>query len=112
MNEIDGLHAPKTTPGGEHAFHLYQIRMDEAAFSCTRDQFIKALEAEGVNCGVHYPKPLHFQPAFSQYATQKYPISERLARELFCVAVHPSLTDADIADLGEALRKVAEAYRK
>lgn len=112
VTEIDGLHAPKTTPGGEHAFHLYQIRMDETAFSCSRDEFIKALEAEGVNCGVHYPKPLHFQPAFAQYATQKYPISERLARELFCVAVHPSLTDADIADLGEALRKVADAYRK
>ncbi len=112
VNEIDGLHAPKTTPGGEHAFHLYQIRMDRGVFSCTRDEFIKALEAEGVNCGVHYPKPLHFQPAFKQYAGEKLPISERLAEELFCVAVHPALTDGDIADLGEALRKVADAYRR
>lgn len=112
VNEIDGLHAPKTTPGGEHAFHLYQIRMDRGAFSCTRDGFIRALEAEGVNCGVHYPKPLHFQPAFKQYAGMKLPVSERLAEELFCVAVHPALTDGDIADLGEALCKVADAYRR
>lgn len=112
VGAIDGLTPPRTTPGGEHAFHLYQIRMDERTFSCTRDEFIKALEAEGVNCGVHYPKPLHFQPAFRQYASEKLPVSERLARELFCVAVHPTLSDNDIADLGEALRKVADAYRR
>ncbi|MGP1309882.1 MAG: DegT/DnrJ/EryC1/StrS family aminotransferase [Phycisphaerales bacterium] len=112
VDDIDGLHAPRTTPGGEHAYHLYQIRVDTDAFSCSRDEFIKALEAEGVNCGVHYPKPLHFQPAFAKYAGEKLPISERLARELFCVAVHPSLNDTDIADLGEALRKVADAYRR
>ena len=110
--EIDGLHAPKTTPGGEHAYHLYQIRMDENAFACTRDEFIRALEGEGVNCGVHYPKPLHFQPAFRKYPGATLPVSERLARELFCVAVHPSLTDGDIADMGEALRKVADAMRR
>lgn len=112
VEEIEGLAAPKTTPGGEHAFHLYQIRMDERAFTCSRDEFIKALEAEGVNCGVHYPKPLHFQPAFRKYANEQLPISERLARELFCVAVHPALKDSDIADLGEALRKVADAYKR
>jgi dTDP-4-amino-4,6-dideoxygalactose transaminase len=112
VNEIDGLHAPKTTPGGEHAFHLYQIRMDTDAFTCSRDEFIQALEAEGVNCGVHYPKPLHHQPALAKYASESLPISERLARELFCVAVHPSLTPNDIADIGEALRKAASAYRR
>lgn len=111
IGAIDGLLAPVVTRNGEHAYHLYPVRMDLKAFVCDRDSFIAALRAEGVQCAVHYPKPVHRQPVFAEYANDELPVCDELARSLFCVPVHPKLTDAQIGLIGEALAKVADAYR-
>lgn len=114
---IDGLHAPLATPaasrlaGAEHVYHLYAVRMDLEKFACTRDEFCKALEAEGVQTAVHYPRSLTRQPAFAKWATNHPPVAERLSQTLFCIPVHQNLSDADVKNIGEALAKVAGAYR-
>ncbi len=112
VNAIDGLEAPKVTPGAEHAYHLYTVRLDTDRFTCTRDEFIAALQAEGVQCAVHYPRPLTRQPAFAPFVKDHPAVAERLSQTVFCIPVHPALTERDIADVGEALRKVADAFRK
>ncbi len=109
---IDGLKAPKVTPGAEHAYHLYTVRMDADRFACSRDEFIAALQAEGVQCAVHYPRSLTRQPAFKDFVTGHLPGADKLAATVFCIPVHPALTERDIADTGEALAKVADAYRR
>ncbi len=111
VSGIEGLVAPRTTPGGEHVFHLYAIRLDLDRFSCTRDEFIDALRAEGVACAVHYPRSLTRQPAFEAYVTEHLPVSDHLARALFCVPVHHALEGGQLDFVGAALAKVADAYR-
>lgn len=108
---IDGLHAPRTIEGDEHAYHLYAIRMDPDAFTVSRDEFIKALNAEGVGTAVHYPKPLHDQPCFAKFITEPLPVSAKLATTLFCVPIHPDVTDEQASMIAQALTKVATAYR-
>ena len=112
MNDIAGLNAPQTIEGDEHAYHLYAIRMDLNAFTCDRDTFIKALNAEGVGTAVHYPKPLHDQPCFAEFITEPLPVSAELATTLFCVPIHPDVTDDQATMIALALAKVATAYRK
>jgi len=111
INEIEGLHAPAPTPGAEHVYHLYVVRMDPEAFMCPRDAFIEALRAEGVQTAVHYPKPVTRQPVFAGAAPDPLPICDRLAATLFCVPVHPALSDEQVRLIGEALAKVASAKR-
>ena len=107
---IEGLYAPHAIDGDEHAYHLYVIRMDLDAFTCDRDAFTTALNAEGVATAVHYPKPLHDQPCFARFVTEPLPVSTRLATTLLCVPVHPDLSDEQANLIGEALVKVARAF--
>lgn len=111
--EIDGLHAPTPTAGAEHVYHLYPVRMDAGAFTCSRDEFCAALKAEGVPTALHYPRPLTRQPLFGPMVDDPaaFAISDRLAASLFCVPIHPALTEQELSVVADAIRKVAAAYR-
>ena len=111
ISKIPGLTAPKTTPGGEAVFHLYVIKMDTSKFSCTRDEFCKALGAEGVPTAVHYPRPLPKQPALSKWDKQDCPVSDKLSTQVIALPMHHDLSDEHFRILEAALTKVAGAYR-
>jgi perosamine synthetase len=112
---IDGLLAPATTPGGQAVYHLYVARLDLTKFTCTRDEFCAALKAEGVPTAVHYPRPLTRQPAFAAYSGPKVeqanPVAEQLSHCVFALPMHHDLSDEHFRIAGEALAKVAAAYR-
>ena len=112
VSAIPGLHPPSVTDSAEHAYHLYVVRMDLDAFLCDRDAFLDALRAEGVQCAVHYPRPVHRQPVFSHLGAASFPVADQLAKSLFCVPVHPGIGKDDVARVGEALSKVAGAYAR
>lgn len=112
ISSIDGLEAPKTTPGGEAVFHLYVVKMDPSRFTCTRDEFCDALKAEGVPTAVHYPRSLPNQPALSKFNRNDTPVAERLTKMVFALPMHHDLSDDHFRIVGEALNKVAGAYRR
>lgn len=60
----------------EHAWHLYVVRSKE------RDVFMKEMAAQNVECGIHYPIPIHHQEAYSEYKHLSFPIAESQAGEL------------------------------
>lgn len=111
LNSIPGLIAPKTTPGGESVFHLYVAKLDLSKFTCTRDEFCKALGAEGVPTAVHYPRALPKQPALSKWDKKDCPVSDKLSTQVFALPMHHDLSDEHFRILAEALKKVAAAYR-
>ncbi len=59
-----------------HAWHLYVVRSKE------RENFMQQMANEGIECGIHYPIPIHHQGAYSEYRTMSFPIAERQAIEL------------------------------
>ena len=111
---IPGIEPLAITPGAVSAYHLYTVRMDHAALSCTRDQFCKDLMALGVPTAVHYPRTLPQQPAFkAQIVGQPaWPVAERLAQTVFCLPMHSFLTDGHFATIESALRAVARRYAR
>jgi len=115
LNGIDGLLPPMTTAKGEAVYHLYVARLDLSKFTCTRDEFCAALKAEGVPTAVHYPRPLTRQPAFATFAGKKVeaanPVAEKLSTQVFALPMHHDLSDEHFRIVGEALAKVAGAYR-
>lgn len=113
---IPGLFAPKMTLHAEGVYHLYPVRMDESRFRASgeglvRDEFCAALNAEGIATAIHYPRPLTRQPAFERMVKDQPVVAERLARTLFCVPIHHNLTEQNLRQIGDGLRKVAEALR-
>jgi len=114
---IDGLHAPKTVAKGSHVYHQYAVRVDPDVFVTPddgrpiRDWIVEALRAEGVASALHYPRALTRQPVFDHDGIRRPPVAESLAEKLFCIPVHHHLTTEQIAIIGEALAKVAAAFR-
>ncbi len=100
------------TPGAVSAYHLYTVRIEEGRFNGTRDDFGKALMAEGVPNAVHYPKCLTNQPAFKQFAKDHPPVSGKLAREVLSLPMNHVLSDEHVRVVQEAVVKVAGGLKK
>ncbi len=79
-------------PEGTHVFHLYQI------FSKDRDGLLGTLKAKGIEAKVHYPIPLHLQPAARELGYRKgdFPKTERVSYESVTLPCHQYLSEAQI----------------
>ena len=100
---LEGVVVPPTAPGAVHVYHQYTIRVSE-----DRDRFRTALaEEHGVGSGVYYPIPNHRLPSFRRELD--LPETERAAREVISLPVHPSLTQADLEQIVHAVNTVAQA---
>lgn len=110
--DVAGLKAPGRTKGADGVWHLYTVQMDPAKFTCTRDEFCKALGAEGVPTATHYPRSVTRQPAFKDVVRDHPPVADGLASRVFCLPMHHNLTDEHFRVVGEAVGKVARAFRK
>ena len=65
LSQIPGIH-PLRVPSyvTRHSFHIYVLRFDEAEFGISRQDFVAALESEGIPCSTGYAHPLYRNPMF------------------------------------------------
>jgi dTDP-4-amino-4,6-dideoxygalactose transaminase len=68
---------------------MYVIRIQQ------RDELMAYLKQQGIECGIHYPIPLHLQPAYASFGFRKgqFPVSEQLALEIVSIPMYPELTE-------------------
>ncbi|MFJ9522633.1 DegT/DnrJ/EryC1/StrS family aminotransferase [Kitasatospora sp. NPDC101801] len=99
---LPGLTLPVTLPGNEHVWHLYAVRVPRG-----RDEVLGALHAAGIGAGIHYPVPVHLQPAFQYlgHPEGSFPVTERAAREILTLPLHPHLTEDQQTFIAETLAK-------
>ena len=50
------------------------------------------LDGKGIDTAIHYPLPVHLQPAFSGYGFSSYPVSEHLSKHVISLPMHPLLS--------------------
>lgn len=103
---LEGVVVPPVAEGAVHVYHQYTIRVPE-----DRDGFVKALKEEhGVGSGVYYPIPNHRLPSLARYAPGlDLPETERAAREVVSLPVHPSLSQGDLERIVTAVNSIAGA---
>ena len=91
---------PVERPGTRHVYHVYVVRLAQ------RDAWRARLGEAGVQTGVHYPIPVHLQPAYRDlgHAAGDFPVSERAAGEVLSLPIFPELTDQQIATVAALLR--------
>lgn len=71
-----------------------------------RDKVIEKLKAKSIPTAIYYPKPLHLQDAFADlgYKEGDFPVSEKIAREIFSIPMHPYLTAGDQEKITGAIK--------
>jgi dTDP-4-amino-4,6-dideoxygalactose transaminase len=90
---------PVHQPTVEHVWHLYVIRVRE------RDALQTFLGERGIETGIHYPVPIHLQPAFRHlgYARGDFPVAERMADEALSLPMFAELQDYQIHSVVAAI---------
>jgi dTDP-4-amino-4,6-dideoxygalactose transaminase len=89
---------PKDDPQDESVYHLFVVRVPK------RDEFRTHLEARGIGTAIHYPVPVHLQPAFRElgYSVGDFPVTERLTSQIVSLPMHPFLAQADVQSVAAA----------
>lgn len=86
-----------------HVYHLFAIR------SASRDALREHLRQRGVETLVHYPVPLHRQPAFEQQPVGTYPAAEAVAREQVSLPLYPAMPAAHVDAVAVAVHQFGQA---
>ena len=102
LDELE-VDVPKVRPGTNHAFHLYALQCQN------RDDMLTHLKTEGIRAGVHYPVPVHLQPAYAHQTT--LPRTEQAALETLSLPMYPELTTGDIERIAAAVRSFSKAHK-
>jgi dTDP-4-amino-4,6-dideoxygalactose transaminase len=110
------LRLPVEKPWGTHAYHLYTVRLSPGdarpsdarpGAASLRDRVRATLLEQGIETGIHYPIPLHLQPAYAWMGLREgaFPEAERAAREVLSLPIHPEMTDDQVDRVCAALAK-------
>jgi len=87
---------------GTHVYHQFTIRAER------RDAIREALAKESIASSVFYPMPLHQQPAYAALAKGvSLPVSEKVAKTVLSLPIHPLLDEASIDRIAACVRKAA-----
>ena len=102
---VEEVVTPFEAAYARHVYHIYAIRVQE------RDQVMWLLKEKGIQCGVHYPVPIHLQKAYQSlgYTNGAFPIAEQIAKEFISLPMFPELTKAQVEMVALCVREAAAA---
>jgi dTDP-4-amino-4,6-dideoxygalactose transaminase len=85
-------------------YHLFVVRLQE------RDALLEYLKDRGISTGIHYPIPLHLQPACRHlgYKEGDFPTTEECARQVLSLPMYPELTQAQMQEVVRAIKEFPE----
>ena len=98
--EGSGVVSPApAAPDSDHVYHLFVVRCAH------RDALRDHLDSRGIASAIHYPTPIHLQPAYAELGLGRgdLPVAERLASENCSLPIFPAIEDAQIAEIVAAV---------
>ncbi len=83
---------PTVREGASHIFYVYVVQVRE------RDQLRQYLSEQGIGSGIHYPTPIHLQPACQHYGYTRgmLPITEAVCERIISLPMYPELTSEQL----------------
>jgi len=107
MNELVKLPIiiPLVFPEHKHVFHLFVVRVSQ------RQKFLEFMSASGIDIIIHYPLPIHLQPAyeFLNYKRGDFPVTEKVSEEILSLPIYPELEEKEISYI---IAKIINYFRK
>ncbi len=98
------VQTPVEMPWARHVYHVYTIRTED------RDGLHAALGSDGIQTGIHYPIPVHLQPAYADlgYGPGAFPNAEKAAAEVLSLPLYPELSTRAIEDVVGSLKRALD----
>jgi dTDP-4-amino-4,6-dideoxygalactose transaminase len=98
---LEEVITPDEASYARHVYHVYALRVQD------RDEVLFTLKEKGIQCGVHYPVPVHLQRAYRDlgYVSGDFPVSEQTALEYISLPMFPELTKEQISMVTLAVRE-------
>lgn len=102
LSEIPGVVPPAfdhSNPSS-HVFHLFVVQCER------RDELLFRLNSSGIQCGIHYPQPIHLLKAFEslKLGLGSVPLSESLASKILSLPMFPEITEDQVNRVVEVIR--------
>jgi dTDP-4-amino-4,6-dideoxygalactose transaminase len=93
------LRMPVVDENAQPVWHLFVVRVSD------REAFQQKLKDEGIATGVHYPIPLHLQPAYEylEIPLGSLPVTEQVSREVVSLPMYPELTEEQLAKVAGSI---------
>ena len=87
LNKIDNIKVKFRQKNFFEVFHLYEFRVNKLS---SRDKLVNFLKAKGIDAKIHYPIPMHLQPAARKYKYKKgdFPLTELISESTISLPVH------------------------
>lgn len=100
---LDTIKTPVEVADRRHVYHIYAVRCRD------RDGLHRALEAEGIQSGLHYPIPIHLQKAHEDlgYRPGDFPLSEAAARTVLSLPIYPEMAAKQVEQVVAAVEQDA-----
>jgi dTDP-4-amino-4,6-dideoxygalactose transaminase len=91
---------PHEPTGSKHVYHLYVIRTDN------RDGLLTHLFKKQICAGVHYPIPIHLQPAYKELEHKKgaFPKAEKAAQQIISLPMFPEISQEQIQEVTHEIK--------
>lgn len=104
LASVHGVETPKEEPQVRHVYHLYVIRV-----ASDRQQMFDYLKKRGIGVGIHYPTPIHLQPALAAYGYKRgdLPCTEAVASSIISLPLYPELSTAQMDRVATAVKEYA-----
>ena len=101
LSSVKEVTTPKVLDGVKSVYHVYVIRVKD------RDLLRKRLKEENIDTGVHYPVPLHLQPALAYLGLGKgsFPMAEEAALTVLSLPLYPEMTNEQIETVVDAVKQ-------
>lgn len=105
LDPIKQVIAPIEAKDRKHVYHVYAVRVRD------RDRVMKSLSDRGIGCGVHYPTPIHLQPAYESLGHKPgdFPVAEKCAQEFLSLPMFPEMTGAQVQAVVGEIRSLVKA---
>lgn len=97
------VETPLEMPWARHVYHVYTLRSGD------RDGLQAALTADGIQTGIHYPVPVHMQPAYAGlgYGPGAFPHAEAAAKQVLSLPLYPEISREAVEHVATAVRKAS-----
>ncbi|MEM4255199.1 MAG: DegT/DnrJ/EryC1/StrS family aminotransferase [Candidatus Norongarragalinales archaeon] len=92
---------PFESQDSKHVFHMFVIRVKN------REKLARDLKSQGIDTGVHYPIPIHLQPAMKEFYSESLPVTEKIAKEILSIPMSPLLTEDEVRFVSEKINALA-----
>jgi dTDP-4-amino-4,6-dideoxygalactose transaminase len=104
----NGTATPANADYAESVWHLYVVRVAD------RQGLSAYLAGQGIATGIHYPIPIHLQPAYRDlgYQSGDFPVTERYAQEILSLPMFAELTQDSVKRVATAVREFNEAHHR